>query len=374
MEGDQFMKISRFAAAAGLAVLAIAGSAEAGPRAVSRGLKVMAATPVEREPQMVRGVRRVNGQIVGTTPWKPYKGSQKDVPPSAYAFDAYENGLGVPTDGAPPNGNRYILLWTGGGPVNYVSPVRLSDMTMAPGFDGAQSTYVDLLFYAGDQSSPGTNVDFFLALFTTEETFDATCPAPVTVYDGIQLGFGPGDGFFFSNVDVSSDPTLFWTLPADGEGAYLIQLSQDAGGTVIAAGQTGLWCTSEDTLPVPLNNRAGTNNVAEGTDESTPPQCGAISKATNVPNGTIELLCECFDFTFNIPNVATVLTSSLAFGAEPGNACYPDCDSSGTLDIDDFICFQTFFAIGDPYADCEGDGDLDIDDFICFQTFFAIGC
>ncbi len=54
--------------------------------------------------------------------------------------------------------------------------------------------------------------------------------------------------------------------------------------------------------------------------------------------------------------------------------CYPDCDASGDLSIDDFICFQTFFAIGDPYADCDGSGDLGIDDFICFQTFYALGC
>ncbi len=57
-----------------------------------------------------------------------------------------------------------------------------------------------------------------------------------------------------------------------------------------------------------------------------------------------------------------------------GNACYPDCDADGVLTIDDFICFQTFFALGDPYADCDGDSNLTIDDFICFQTFFAIGC
>jgi hypothetical protein len=54
--------------------------------------------------------------------------------------------------------------------------------------------------------------------------------------------------------------------------------------------------------------------------------------------------------------------------------CYPDCDGSGTLGIDDFICFQTFFALGDPFADCDGSGTLGIDDFICFQTFFALGC
>ncbi len=62
----------------------------------------------------------------------------------------------------------------------------------------------------------------------------------------------------------------------------------------------------------------------------------------------------------------------LSYGDDPG--CYPDCDGDGALTIDDFICFQTFFALGDPYADCDGDGALTIDDFICFQTFFAIGC
>ena len=55
-------------------------------------------------------------------------------------------------------------------------------------------------------------------------------------------------------------------------------------------------------------------------------------------------------------------------------ACAPDCDASGTLTIDDFICFQTLFAIGDPSADCDASGTLSIDDFICFQTLFALGC
>ncbi len=57
-----------------------------------------------------------------------------------------------------------------------------------------------------------------------------------------------------------------------------------------------------------------------------------------------------------------------------GDVCYPDCDGDTLLTIDDFICFQTFFAIGNSYADCDASGGLDIDDFICFQTFFAIGC
>lgn len=61
--------------------------------------------------------------------------------------------------------------------------------------------------------------------------------------------------------------------------------------------------------------------------------------------------------------------------------CYADCDRGSTpkggaavLDIDDFICFMTHFAIDDLYANCNNDADLDIDDFICFQTAFAVGC
>jgi PQQ-like domain len=57
----------------------------------------------------------------------------------------------------------------------------------------------------------------------------------------------------------------------------------------------------------------------------------------------------------------------------PGS-CYPDCDADGLLTIDDFICFQTYFALSDPFADCDADGLLTIDDFICFQTYFAVGC
>jgi hypothetical protein len=54
--------------------------------------------------------------------------------------------------------------------------------------------------------------------------------------------------------------------------------------------------------------------------------------------------------------------------------CYPDCDSDAVLSIDDFVCFQSFFAFGDDYADCDQDAVLSIDDFVCFQSFFALGC
>jgi Metallo-peptidase family M12B Reprolysin-like len=69
---------------------------------------------------------------------------------------------------------------------------------------------------------------------------------------------------------------------------------------------------------------------------------------------------------FDVSNVNFTITQTAS--------CDPDCDSNGSLTIDDFICFQTLFALGDPAADCDTSGSLSIDDFICFQTLFALGC
>ena len=61
-------------------------------------------------------------------------------------------------------------------------------------------------------------------------------------------------------------------------------------------------------------------------------------------------------------------------------ACYANCDNSTTppiLNVNDFICFQTKYAAGDPYANCDNSTTppiLNVNDFICFQTKFAAGC
>ncbi|MCC6661916.1 MAG: hypothetical protein IT437_13635 [Phycisphaerales bacterium] len=60
---------------------------------------------------------------------------------------------------------------------------------------------------------------------------------------------------------------------------------------------------------------------------------------------------------------------------EAGNGqCEADCNGDGTLNLADFGCFQTRFALGHPLADCNGDGLLNLSDFGCFQTKFALGC
>ncbi|MFG0283183.1 MAG: GC-type dockerin domain-anchored protein, partial [Phycisphaerales bacterium JB039] len=58
----------------------------------------------------------------------------------------------------------------------------------------------------------------------------------------------------------------------------------------------------------------------------------------------------------------------------PPDYCYADCDSSGELDIFDFLCFQNAFAAGRSLADCNLDCFVDFFDFLCFQNAFAAGC
>jgi probable HAF family extracellular repeat protein len=54
--------------------------------------------------------------------------------------------------------------------------------------------------------------------------------------------------------------------------------------------------------------------------------------------------------------------------------CYADCNSDTRVDLSDFGCFQTRFALGQPYGDCNEDGVRDLADFGCFMTKFAAGC
>ena len=57
-----------------------------------------------------------------------------------------------------------------------------------------------------------------------------------------------------------------------------------------------------------------------------------------------------------------------------GSPCYPDCNGDGLLNLSDFGCFTTQFALGMAYADCNGDGIRNLADFGCFTTKFALGC
>ncbi|MFM9994914.1 MAG: agmatine deiminase family protein [Phycisphaerales bacterium] len=54
--------------------------------------------------------------------------------------------------------------------------------------------------------------------------------------------------------------------------------------------------------------------------------------------------------------------------------CYADCNTSGTLTVGDFGCFQGKYVLGDAYADCNHDGSFTVADFGCFQNSYVTGC
>jgi hypothetical protein len=72
--------------------------------------------------------------------------------------------------------------------------------------------------------------------------------------------------------------------------------------------------------------------------------------------------------------------ASGAGGADGTGGCYANCDGSRSepvLNVNDFACFLSRFAVGDPYANCDESTNpptLDALDFVCFLNKFVAGC
>lgn len=54
--------------------------------------------------------------------------------------------------------------------------------------------------------------------------------------------------------------------------------------------------------------------------------------------------------------------------------CYANCDGTGGLTANDFVCFLTAYNNGASYANCDGVGGLTANDFVCFLTAYNNGC
>jgi hypothetical protein len=78
--------------------------------------------------------------------------------------------------------------------------------------------------------------------------------------------------------------------------------------------------------------------------------------------------------------VANACGSTMSDPVPVSVLCYANCDgSTGTplLNVNDFVCFQSRFAAGEPYANCDGSTippTLNVNDFLCFLGEFAAGC
>ncbi len=374
------MKTKVLAACTCLAMFAVAGTTStvlAGPtktRPVAstqpRATKNVKPQPrLQQAGQRVHALRmakfvKVNGKIVLTTPWIDMPTNVGDTDFQS-AFDCYEGDtLGVPTGfnaggcsinppGAPDS------RWFFG--TGYVQPRAFADMTLGPGFNGTDAGRLSFAW-----NPPAGSFQTTVAVSTYEDF--GTCPTfPATpgFIDGVLLDFGPqtgGAGYFFADEVIGTGPMpLFLGLPADGSGAYEIELFMDVAGTMLQTAdstQPMLWGTGEDETPP--DGRIGTQMVNEWQDD-TAPFGGAYG-------------AECYPAAF-AGICPAELGAMMKFYAKPGAAaCYPDCNGDLALNLADFGCFQTKFALQDPYADCNGDTVLNLADFGCFQTKFALGC
>ena len=92
--------------------------------------------------------------------------------------------------------------------------------------------------------------------------------------------------------------------------------------------------------------------------------------------------CEASTIVRDLGPLQRIGTLGVGGGTSPllTGPIYANCDRSSTppvLNVNDFICFQTKFAAGEPTANCDLSTTppvLNVNDFICFQTKFAAGC
>jgi serine protease AprX len=96
------------------------------------------------------------------------------------------------------------------------------------------------------------------------------------------------------------------------------------------------------------------------------------------PTAAMRIRFVASDLTDSI--VEAAIDDFVVSGVECPQACYANCDSSTVapvLNANDFQCFLTSFAAGDPYANCDGSTQEPVltgNDFQCFLTQFVIGC
>ncbi len=255
------------------------------------------------------------------------------------------------------NGLHRASLWTG----SAASWVNLHPegavYSLALGIDGSQQV--------GGAGFPGTNFHAGLWTGTAASWVDLHPPAATTSYTfdidaSHQVGWARVNGEYRASlwtgtaeswIDLSPAGTTF-SRARGASGALQVGVAAPINGKSSAILWQGSPSSWEDlSLAIPLSW-----NVLD-------------SEASDIEDdGLNQYVCG-WGYNGNTKRYEALLwTRPLA------TTCYSDCDESGQLTIDDFICFQTLYAIGDPKSDCDASGQLDIDDFICFQTAYAIGC
>jgi hypothetical protein len=282
----------------------------------------------------------------------------------------YAGGLFTLADGSPA---RHLAVWDGthwsepaGGTDGAVRSLRSWDDGSGPALfvggtpmtpAGLAQSPVAKLTAQGWQPvpRPGDNAGFVNAL----AIFD----------DGDGLRLHAAGGFLFGrNLSplVRLDPSGWVSLgveesnPAAAPGLSLRNVAEESGNVLYLGATQGLWRLPPGQAPLPVQD-AATNRT------------WAISPSFDDGAGPMAFASVDF-WPFAYLSAARVVR------IRPCARCYANCDGSAVppiLNVNDFLCFQTRFAVGDTYANCDASTTsptLNIADFLCFQARFAAGC
>jgi hypothetical protein len=69
-----------------------------------------------------------------------------------------------------------------------------------------------------------------------------------------------------------------------------------------------------------------------------------------------------------------IMHDDLEYTPAGAEVCPADCNQDGTLNVLDFICFQSEWQSQSDYGDCDGNGTYNVLDFVCYQGLFQQGC
>ena len=173
--------------------------------------------------------------------------------------------------------------------------------------------------------------------------------------------------------------TPYFTIRPDagiGDAPPAVTLtSPPAGATLPGGGVVNVaWNASDDDfvrsvdIHASYNGGFGWNTVVAGLPGGTSQYAWRLPPSSGINDVRVRVVVR--DKRFQ---VTSSTSGPLSISAGQGG-CYADCNADGSLNLADFGCFQTKFALGDAYADCNGDGARNLSDFGCFTTKFALGC
>jgi hypothetical protein len=199
------------------------------------------------------------------------------------------------------------------------------------------------------------DVDMFKVKICNEANFSATTVGSGTTIDTLLYAFDlAGKGLVMSD-DTSATVAQFSTITSqfiNANGDYYIALSSFNNTTLI--GRMPIDASAQQLfLPTAPSGFVYPEWAPNG-----PGAANAVTGWTGASETTGQA------YRIN-------LTGTCFLG---GTSCYANCDGTGGLTANDFICFLTAYNQNQSYANCDQVGGLTANDFICFVSAYNAGC